>query len=260
MEVEVRLLKSGYQKSEAFYNDFKANTFVSKEEYFTDKVVTLPSDIPFPIYMAKGSDATRKAEFLEAFRILASHYIMSNRDLHLDEVVWHSYFITHHRDYLIDKYPSIIKSQEEFKRIVTKSFDWENYVYKCVLASEYVEDYANTPEETEYYYRLIIGNLDLYNYIIKYEIFRNKDFLLKVLQIIDELNISHIMKAKIKDRPDLGEDERYGRRVIFELNKSYPVLMAPMLEKEALKEEMIRALSHYYDVSTFSLPKELVFY
>lgn len=260
MEVEVRLLKSGYQKSEEFYNDFKANTIVMKEDYFTGEIVTLPSDIPFPIYMAKGSETARKAEFLEAFRTLASHYIMSNRDLHLTEVVWHSYFITHHRDYLIKKYPSILESLEQFKNIVTKSFDWENYIYKCVLATEYVEDYANTSEEKEYYYQLIFENLDLYNYIIKYEIFRNKDFLLKVLKIIDELNISYIMKAKIKDRPDLGRDERYGRRVIFELNKSYPVLMAPMLEKEALKDEMIRALSHYYDVSTISHSKDLVFY
>ncbi|MEK5246808.1 hypothetical protein EXW39_16655 [Bacillus mycoides] len=258
MEVNVRLLKSGYRKSEKLYNDFKANTIVTNEEYFTDKVISLPSDVPFPIYMAKGSDAVRKEEFLEAFRILADHYIMSNRDLHLDEVVWHSYFITYHRDYLIEKYPSILEDQKEFEKIVTKSFDWENYIYKCVLATEYVEDYAHSSEEKQYYYRLIFENLDLYNYIIKYEIFRNKDFLLKVLKIVDELKISHIMKAKIKDRPDLGSDERYGRRVIFELNKSYPVVMAPMLEKEALKKEIIRALSHYYDVSTLLLSKATV--
>ena len=89
----------------------------------------------------------------------------------------------------------------------------------------------------------------MYNYIIKYEVFRNGDFLLKILNIIDELGISTIMKAQIKDRPELGKDERYGRRVIFELNKAYPVVMAPMLEKDDLKAAVIRELSNYYDVS-----------
>jgi hypothetical protein len=258
MEVKVRLLKSGYRKSETIYQDFKDNKIVSNDDYFTDDVVMLPSNIPFPIYMGKGSNVIRRTEFFEAFRILADHYIFSNRDLHLDEVVWHSYFITHHRDYLIGKYPSILESKSEFERIVTKSFDWENYIYKCVLATEYVEDHAITPEEKEYYYSLIFENLDLYNYIIKYEIFRNKEFLLKVLQIVDELDISDIMKGNIKDRPDLGKDERYGRRVIFELNKSYPVVMAPMLDKEELKKEIILALSLYYDVSTIPLQNAYV--
>ncbi|WP_088233125.1 hypothetical protein [Bacillus cereus] len=258
MEVKVRLLKKGYRKSEEFYQDFKANKVITNDKYFTDEIITLPSDVPFPIYMAKGSDAEREEEFLEAFRILADHYIMCNRDLHLDEAVWHSYFITHHRDYLINKYPSILESQNQFENIVTKAFDWENYIYKCVLAAEYVEDYVETLEEKAYYYQLIIDNLDVYNYIIKYEIFRNKDFLLKVLQVVDELEIAPIMKAKIKDRPDLGKDERYGRRVIFELNKSYPVVMAPMLEKEALKEEISRALGLYYKESILSISKVTV--
>ena len=56
------------------------------------------------------------------------------------------------------------------------------------------------------------------------------------------------MKEKIKDRPDLGKDERVGRRVIFELNKKYPVVMSPLLDIESLKKEVLQALS-YYDVS-----------
>ncbi|MGG0747266.1 hypothetical protein ABE088_28760 [Priestia megaterium] len=255
MEVKIRLLKKGYRKNKAFYQDFITNKIIEKDEYFTDKIIILPSDKPFPIYMGKGSDSQRKEEFLQAFCILADHYITSNRDLHLDEVVWHSYFLTHHRDYLINKYPFILEGQNHFENIVTKAFDWENYIYKCVLATEYVEDYANTSEEKEYYYQLILDNLDVYNYIIKYEIFRNPDFLLKLLKIIDELEISPIMKAKIKDRPNLGKDERYGRRVIFELNKSYPVVMAPMLEEDELKEEILRALNLYYDISTLSISR-----
>ena len=59
----------------------------------------------------------------------------------------------------------------------------------------------------------------MYIYI---DILRFDKFLLNILDIIDELDLSKVMKAKIKDRPDLGKDERIGRRVIFEFNKSYP--------------------------------------
>ncbi len=46
------------------------------------------------------------------------------------------------------------------------------------------------------------------------------------------------MKAKIKNRPDLGK-MNVGRRVIFEFNKSYPVVLSPMLDKESLKEPFL---------------------
>ena len=51
------------------------------------------------------------------------------------------------------------------------------------------------------------------------------------------------------DRPDLGNDERYGRRVIFELNKRYPVVMSPLMDYQSLKREVIDALDIYYDTS-----------
>lgn len=102
-------------------------------------------------------------------------------------------------------------------------------------------------EEKKHFYNLGLENLDLYNYIIKYSIFRNAECVTKILRIIDELDISEIMKAKIKGRPDLGKDERYGRRIIFELNKNYPVIMSPLLGIEELRAEVIKALG-YYDI------------
>ncbi len=94
-----------------------------------------------------------------------------------------------------------------------------------------------------------MDNLDLYNYIIKYEIFRNDEFLKNILHIIDELDLSKMLKAKIEVHDDLGKDERIGRRVIFEFNKSYPVIVSPMLEKEELKEVFLKYLEYYCDVS-----------
>lgn len=95
-------------------------------------------------------------------------------------------------------------------------------------------------------YTIILNNVDMYNYIIKYEIFRNGQFLIKIMEIIEEENLSKILKAKIRNRPDLGRDERYGRRVIFELNKSYPIVLSPMLEKDVLKQYFMRYLGYYY--------------
>ena len=147
----------------------------------------------------------------------------------------------------METYPEIIDDYGKFKNILIKKFDWENYIYKCVLAAQYVNDNVSEADKRERYYRIIIQNLDLYNYIIKYEIFRNDKFLLNVLDIIDELNLSEVLKAKIKGRDDLGKDERVGRRVIFEFNKSYPIVMSPMLEKDELKEYFLEYLSYYVE-------------
>lgn len=143
----------------------------------------------------------------------------------------------------------MLESYREFCNIVIKGFDWENYIYKCILAVEYIEDATELPLSNGQYYELIVDNLDIFNYIIKYSIFRNGEFLLKILTVIHNLGIGELLKGKITDRPDLGKDERYGRRVIFELNKSYPVLMSPLLEIEDLQEEFLKALGNYCDVS-----------
>ena len=88
--------------------------------------------------------------------------------------------------------------------------------------------------------------MDMFNYIIKYDIFRNGIFLINIMDIIEETKTSKILKSKIKNRSDLGNDERYGRRVIYEFNKSYPIILSPMLEKEQLKEYFLKYLSYYY--------------
>lgn len=112
---------------------------------------------------------------------------------------------------------------KDFQNIVVKKFDWENYIYKCVMGAQYVKDNTDCDDDRDRYYDLIVENLDVYNYIIKYEIFRNDKFLINVVGIIDDRGLAKVLKAKIKGRPDLGKDERYGRRVLFEFNKVYPI-------------------------------------
>lgn len=246
--MEVRLLEKGYKDNEQFYKDFLEDQLQLKEEYFTSEVIHLDKAPDFPIYIAQGSEAERKELFLEAFKVLTDDYLDTNRDVHLNEVFWHSLLITK-RDYLLETYPKITEGLSNFNNIVLKKFDWENYIYKCVLGAQYINDRVTDPAQRERYYSLLVDNLDLYNYIIKYEIFRNDQFLLNILDIIDELQLSKVLKAKITDRDDLGKDERVGRRVIFEFNKSYPVVMSPVLEKEELKPIFLQYLSYYYDTT-----------
>lgn len=258
--MEVKLLTDGYRNHESFYQDFLDGNIEDKEEYFSGETAFINLAPDFPIYMALGTDEEKKCNFLKAFHIITRSYLDTDRDLLLDQTFWHSLLVTHKRDYIIENYPKVTESRSEFHKIVLKKFDWENYIYKCIIAAQYVTDNVSSEKEQNRYYELIIGNLDIYNYIIKYEIFRNDRFLLNILDIIDELGISSLMKAEIKGREDLGDDERYGRRVIFEFNKSYPIVMAPVLDKETLKKPFIAFLNKYYDITKVLSDEVLEYY
>ncbi|MDO5292896.1 MAG: DUF6339 family protein [bacterium] len=253
--MEIRLLKPGYKNNEQFYLDFLDGTLNDKEEYFSEERVYIEEAPNFPIYMGRGSEEEKRAQFEEAFQVIEKSYIHIDREQMMEEIFWHSLLCTKKRDYILSNYPKVKESYSDFQNIVIKKFDWENYIYKCVLGAQYVEDNVSS-DEKEKYYNLILDNLDLYNYIIKYSIFRNDKFLINILSIIGDLELSDILKAKIKGRDDLGADERYGRRVIFEFNKSYPIVMSPMLEKEELQEYFIEYLGYYRDTS--DIRKKLV--
>lgn len=248
--MKIKLLKEGYKKDELLYTAFK-NGEVINDLFFSEETVEVEEAPDFPIYMGKGSEIQKKVDFLAAFQAIANSYVNLDRDIHFNERFWHSILITKKRDYIIEQYPQVLESYREFGNIVIKGFDWENYIYKCILAVEYIEDATELTLSRNQYYELIVDNLDIFNYIIKYSIFRNGDFLVKILTVIHNLEISELLKAKITDRPVLGKDERYGRRVIFELNKAYPILMSPLLDIEAFQEEFLMALGNYCDVSIF---------
>ena len=244
--MEIRLLKSGYKKSEQFYKDFLDDNIKNNDDYFSGEVVYIDEAPDFPIYMGRGSESEKKELFIEAVNVISKYYLKTDRDVHFDELFWHSLLCVYKREYLLEKYPQIKEGKKEFDNVVVKNFDWQNYIYKCVLAAQYVNDNVDTEDERQRYYELIFDNLDLYNYIIKYEIFRNDRFLINLLDVTDELGLSKILKAKIKGRDDLGKDERVGRRVIYEFNKSYPVVMSPMMDKDEFKEVFLEYLGYYY--------------
>ena len=247
--MKIRLLEKGYKNKDELYQDFLTGQILEKEEYFSEEIIEIFQAPYFPIYMARES--TRKPFFLEAFQTVSA-YLELEREIYMDERFWHTLLLTEFREQILAQYPQIKDDPAQFKQIVIKKFDWMNYIYKCLLGSQYIQDHTESEERRLHYYQLIIENLDLYNYMIKYEIFRNDGFVLNVLDIIHDNNLSERCKAQIKDRPDLASDERVGRRVIFELNKSYPALMSPMLEKEELEEKFLDFLALYESQSTAS--------
>lgn len=246
--MEIKLLNKGYRQDKDLYKDFLEGKVDTNKDYFSDEVVEIEPIPNFPIYLTNSNIKEREVEYLKAFEVMEKYVIHQERDITFNGVFWHSFLVSENRDYIIQKYPQVKRSHKEFCNIVFKKFDWENYIYKCLLASQYICDHIDDEEERIFYYKMIPNNLDFYNYIIKHEITRNGELLIKLLDIVDELDLSKILKSPIKGRDDLGKDERYGRRVMFEFNKSYPILMTPMIDKEDLKIYFVEFLGKYYDV------------
>lgn len=244
--VQINLLTDNYKKEEEFYQVF-LNGELWKSKYLSNEVMIIPEALPdFPIFFAIKDKDRRETEYIKMINIVAEHVIQLDRDIFMDECFWHSWLCLYKREYLLKLYPQIQQDYQTFKNIVIKKFDWENYIYKAILIAQYVDENVES-EKREHYYHLILQNMDVFNYIIKYEIFRNGRFLINIMDIIEEEDgLSKILKAKINNRPDLGKDERYGRRVIFELNKAYPIVMSPMLDKQMLKEYFMKYLGYYY--------------
>ena len=216
-------------------------------EIVSEELVEIPEVRPFPIYMHKLTPQKRDDYFKEAFRVIHEDYIDLNRDMILEHRFWLSLYFFEFRDYLINKYPKAIKSLGEFKNIVTKKFDWENYIYKSILVVEYLNDFREANEH-EHYYDLILSNFDLFNYTIKYNLTKNGQFLLTILDIIDKNNLTEEMKKSISHRNDLGRDERYGRRIIYEFNKNYPVMMFPEMNYSTIENYFLE----FYDLYKLS--------
>ena len=68
--MEIRLLKSGYKKSEQFYKDFLDDNIKNNDDYFSGEVVNIDVAPDFPIYMGVGYDKCRDKMFKEAFEIM----------------------------------------------------------------------------------------------------------------------------------------------------------------------------------------------
>lgn len=241
--MKVKLLKENYKKNEDIYLDFMNGDIKIDKAYFSTEEYEIPNEIPdFPIYLANSE----LEDYISAIKILKKYMVNTNREVHLNGRFWHSYLIQEKREFILKKYPKVKESFKEFNKIVIKKFDWENYIYKCMLLASYIDsENINDEYEMRSFIKTIYNNLDLFNYIIKTSIFRNSKFVYNFFNIIEEENLSAVLKKQIKEGVGLSKDERYGRKVVFELNKKYPIIMSPFLEKDELKSEIYKALRLY---------------
>ena len=95
--MEISLLNKGYKNNEAFYNAFLSNNM---EEFLSDEIINLESAPDFPIYLNIADETERTNQFIQAFTVIANHYLHTDRDIHFDEQFWHSYLCTAKREYL----------------------------------------------------------------------------------------------------------------------------------------------------------------
>jgi len=71
--MKIRLLKEGYKKDELLYTAFKNGDVL--EDLFSEEIVEIEEAPDFPIYMGKGSEVQKKADFLAAFQTIANSYV-----------------------------------------------------------------------------------------------------------------------------------------------------------------------------------------
>ena len=143
MKMEIRFLKSSYIKGEQVYNDFLNNTIGSLEEHYDDKIANINSAQDFPIYI-NVSENVRAPLFVEAINIISNHYLDMDREYSLDGQFWHSLLLLKKRDYILEKYPAVKESESNFKNVVVKKFDWENYIYHSDVEKWcYISDLEN---------------------------------------------------------------------------------------------------------------------
>lgn len=242
MSIRVPLLVEDYRKQNNLYNLFLEGN-LQDSDLVSEDYRDIDADPDFKIYFGREVDNQTKANaFLETAKILGENFVNLPKDVYMNGRFWHSYLCLQKRDFLLEVYPQIGESEKHFRNIVLKKFDWENYLYKALLVARYVVDYRSAEDLPKYCY-LSMANTDLFNYIIKREIFRNGEFLLNMLDVINENRWGKALKAKI-DNSD-GKDQRYGRQVLYEMNKMYPVILIPMLNKKTLAEMTQKIMKSY---------------
>lgn len=248
MTVKIKQLNPAYLKSEKLFSDFLSNN-IKNEVNYTDYEYEVESIEPFPIYINQSDDDIRFNKMLESFTIMKRLYISLDQDVLMSHNFWLSLFLNHFTDYLFIEYPKLRSSKNAFEQILLKQFDWENYIFKMVLITQYICD--NIPEiEQPKMIKAFSDNMDILNYCLKYRLFRNDIFIINIIKVIQNNGLSKILKKKMVQIEGYGKDERYGRRVILELNKRYPVSLIHVFEFEEFEVTFLQILDELVGTQT----------
>lgn len=238
----VNILDKNYIFSDTFIKDFRNNTIGTLDEHYSGESIEIPELNPFLFYLKINDETKRNKAFQKSISILFDYVEIADKYT-MSHEFWISLFSINFYDFTVSKYPGILEDDEKFRNVLLKQFDWNNYIYKLVLAAKYIHDKVDQYDKKKYI-DLISNNLDVYNYLLKYPIFRNGKFIVNVLKIIDENDLSADLKKSLK-RKKSDLDQRFGRKILFELNKDYPVIVVPMLEYDKLEKRFMSYYSYY---------------
>jgi hypothetical protein len=240
--MKINLFHKDYSKIESLYSDFLSGSIMDNPIYSSFDEVEIDEIIPFEIYFG-GSVENKRAGFLASLYVVKNYFEKVEKEYLYDQRFWNTIFLKYCTQYYLDKYPELKENKEMFyKRVFHKKFDWENYVYKLVIAVDFIENNVDFEHLKEKYYSMVYENLDVFNYIIKYSIFRSGDFLVKIFRIIENNDLSSELKGKLRH---LSGDQRLGRMIIFELNKIYPVIMSPLMTNDELELAFMEIYTSY---------------
>lgn len=168
---EIYLLKDPILDEQDFYESFLKGTLEEKG-YFSDQRVQVP-DVEEFIFYINSSQSGSKDLFRNLVQIMMDYFVDLKQEIFLDQNFWRSYISTKLRNSTIRNHPQIRENFDNFRIIVLRALDWENYLYKAAIYGSILRDRLADANERDQYIDLIHENMDLFNYILKKRVFRN---------------------------------------------------------------------------------------
>jgi hypothetical protein len=242
--MKIKVLNKDYIYSDKYIEDFKNNNVGKLQSEYSDLTVDIDDIEPFNFYLNIQNEIQRTLEFKESLHKIIKYFGLSQKTL-MNHEFWISLFSINFYEYSIHKFPQLLHKNADFKNILLKTFDWENYIYKLIITAQFIVD-TKKKEEYDSYFELVGDNLDVVNYLLKYSIFKNSNFFMNVLDTIKNTNTSKDLKKKTKVKTKKDKDERIGRKVIFEFNRDYPVIASPIISFEEFQKRFLYYFKIYF--------------
>jgi hypothetical protein len=245
--MQIRKVDKRYFDSKELRDHFVNGTLHEHHEFFLDEFYDIGDfDIRYFNPYA-GNVKSPHIDIIWDHLIAAVSEIMEGipASLYEDGNFWFSLFLTRFQIELLDDYPQLKKTSEPLKNILLKRFNWENYIYKAVVIVK-LKDVAMRRFGNTDVINVILDDLDLFNYLIKSPLFRNLDFIVSVFELNRQNAFPVRLKSQIKSEKYKQKDKRFGRRIVYELNKVYPVLFVQKFELDELGIKMNEIIGQYH--------------
>ena len=241
---ELYLLKEPIVNEEDFYVSFLRGS-LEEEGYFSNQKVEIPDVEEFIFYIGSGRQEERKEIFKKLIKLMMHSFVDMKQEVFLSQNFWLSYISSKLRTSVIKNHPKIQESFSEFKLIVLRDLDWENYLYRAAIYGSILHDRVADSEELDEYIDVINENMDVFNYILKKRVFRNDQFIFNMLQLLRRYTGTELIQfLKFRDQTVMGRDVSPGRLLLTEMNTAYPTVLFPMLDYESFEDLFFQYLNH----------------